>query len=110
MISVATIVFPGRWLTLLQQLRVSTGLRLLAFASRVLLGVLLIYVAESTAYATALKVIGVVVIILGVATLLVGNEGLQALVDWFARKGAVFVRAAGTFGLLLGLFLAYALV
>ena len=109
LIGLATVVFPTTWLMLAKRVRVSTHLRLLAFAVRVLLGVMLILVADSTGYPAPLKTIGVLLIVAGVLALVLGNERVQAIMDWIVIKGPSAVRAGGAIAFVFGVFIVYAL-
>lgn len=105
----STVVFPSTWLMLAKRVRITLPLRLLAFAVRVLLGVMLISVADSTGYPLPLKLIGVVLIVAGVLALLLGNEQIQAIIDWTVDRGPGVVRAGGAIALLFGVLVVYAL-
>ena len=54
--------------------------------------------------------VAIVLIVAGIAVLVMGNERLQALIDWFASRGPAVLRVGGAFALLFGLFLVYALI
>lgn len=108
LLGVAAVVQPRRLLELARKLTVGTSLRLLAFVVRVLLGVLLILVAPTTEFALTLRVIGALLIASGVLVLVLGNEGIQRIVDWALRQGPAAVVVGGLIGVVLGAFLIYA--
>lgn len=110
LVGLSTVVLPSSWLMLAKQVRVTLPMRLLAFAVRVLIGVMLISVADATGYPLPLKVIGLVLIVAGVLALALGNERIQALIDWIVGKGPRVVRVGGAIALLFGLFVVYALI
>ena len=110
LIGAATVVFPSTWLMLAKRVRVSEPLRLLAFAVRVLLGVMLILVADTTGYSLPLKIIGALLIVAGVLALVLGNRRVQAILDWVVGKGPPVVRAGGGIAFLFGVFIVYALL
>ena len=56
----------------------------------------------------ALQVLGGVIIIAGLMTPLFGVDRAQAVVHWFASRGAIAVRVVGAGMMLLGAFLIYA--
>lgn len=99
---------PSQLLRLAGSVTVGTWLRFVAFLIRSVLGVLLILVAPTTEIPLAMKVIGSLLIASGVVVLLLGNSGVQWLLDWTLRLGPSFVIAGGIVGILFGAFLIYA--
>lgn len=108
LLSVAAVVQPTRLLEVARKLTIGTSLRLFAFVIRVLLGVLLILVAPTTEFALTLRVLGTLSIASGVLVLILGNEGIQRIVDWALRQGPAAVVVGGIIGVVLGAFLIYA--
>jgi multisubunit Na+/H+ antiporter MnhG subunit len=101
------VVRPTQLLRMARRVTVGTGLRFIAFLIRSMLGVFLILVAPSTDFPLAMKVIGSLLIVTGVAVLLVGNSGVQRLLDWALRLGPSFIIVGGIVGILFGAFLIY---
>jgi multisubunit Na+/H+ antiporter MnhG subunit len=98
---------PTRLLRLARGVTVGTWLRFIAFLIRSLLGVLLILVAPSTDIPLVMKVIGSLLIISGVAVILLGNSGVQRLLNWALRLGPSLIIVGGIVGVLFGAFLIY---
>lgn len=98
---------PTQLLRMARRVTVGTRLRLLAFLIRSALGLLLILIAPSTDFPLAMKVIGSLLIVSGVAVLLMGDSGVQRLLDWALRLGPSLVIVGGVVGILFGAFLIY---
>ena len=100
-------VRPTLLLSIARRVTVGTWLRFVAFLIRSVLGVFLILVAPSTDFPLAMKVIGSLLIVSGVAVLLMSNSGVQRLLDWALRLGPSFIMVGGVIGILFGAFLIY---
>ena len=57
-----------------------------------------------------LRILGVVIIVAGLVTPLVGVERARMIVEWWAAQGSAFMRVWAGFVFALGLLLAYAVV
>jgi len=79
-----------------------------AGAFRLVLGLALLLAAVSSKAPEVLRVLGVVLIIAGLATPLLGVERSRKLIAWWAGLGSGFVRAWGCIALAIGLLLVYA--
>ena len=79
-----------------------------AAAFRLALGLALILAAVSSKAPDVLRVLGVVLIIAGLATPLLGVERSRKLIAWWAALGSGFVRAWSCIALAIGLLLVYA--
>jgi len=110
LISLFAIVFPRRLLKAARSITITTPLRFIAFVVRILLGIIITLVAGSTKFPQTLQIIGILLIVSGVAVLLVGNARIQSLMDWFLRRGLDSIRAGGVAGFIFGGFLIYAAV
>ena len=110
LISLLAIAFPQRLLRAAQKVTISTPLRLMAFAVRILLGTIVILAARSSRYPLPLKIIGGLFIVSGVMALLLSNSKIQSIMDWGLDRGRNSVRAGGIAGLLFGGFIVYAAV
>ena len=77
-------------------------------AIRVGIGLVLILAAGRSRAPAALRVLGVVVLVAGVATPFFGVERSHAVADWAATHGTVVPRIAGALLLAVGAFVAFA--
>jgi hypothetical protein len=77
-------------------------------ALRISIGLVLAGVAPVSRAPTALRILGVIAVIAGVATLLLGAERAQAVLEWWSGQG--LVRLGAGIALILGSFIAYALI
>ncbi len=90
---------------------VTSGAFYVAAAVRVAFGLVLISVASASRAPKALRVLGYVVFISGIATALMGLVGMgraRAIIEWWLHQGSGVVRLTGTLVLALGGFVAYA--
>jgi hypothetical protein len=81
-----------------------------AAAIRLVLGTALFLAAPTSRAPKALRVLGVVVVVAGVVTPLVGVERARAIVAWWTDQGTAFLRLWAGLALALGTFLAYVTV
>ena len=102
------IVFPQRYLSVVQSITITTPLRLTAFIVRVLIGSIMLLAADSTHSPLTLQIIGILLIISGAATLLLGNARLQLFLDWILRLQPNSIRAGAVAGIVFGGSLFYA--
>lgn len=98
---------PAGLLAFAQSLLAPPNLYFVALV-RVLFGALLILVASGSRWKTALRAIGIVLVIAGVLTPVFPTDRLVTLVGALAERPAV-MRAAAILPLLVGLALAYAI-
>lgn len=80
-------------------------------AVRVALGFMLIAVAKTSRAPRALRALGYIILIVGVATALTGMvaiEGGTALIDWWLQQGPGVARLTSALVMVLGCFVAYA--
>lgn len=78
---------------------------------RVAFGLLLIWVASTSRAPKALRVLGYVILIVGIATAVTGLVAIgraRALIEWWLQQGFGVVRFTGVLVLALGGFVAYA--
>jgi hypothetical protein len=101
------IVAPSALLSVAEFFLTRPGLWLAA-ALRVVLGVTLFLVAPDSRFPRALRVIGVLIVVAGVATPLIGLERARAIVEWETGRGSTAMQIPAMFALALGAFLAYA--
>lgn len=107
LLGLAAAVKPRGLLGLARKVTVSTWLRLGVFALRLVLGVILLLVAPSTAVPLALQLIGVLLIVSAAIVLAIGNEGVQRIMNWAFGLGPVAVVTGGIIGVAFGAFLIY---
>ena len=75
---------------------------------RIVLGTALFLAAPASRAPTTLRILGVVIVVAGVVTPLVGVDRARAIVEWWTGQGSAFMRLWAGMALMLGLFLAYA--
>ena len=107
-IGIGAIVRPRQLLRLARKVEVGIWLRLLAFMIRVGIGTLLILVAPATVTPLLVRIVGGLLIASGVAVLVLGDAGVQRLINWFLRFGPAAVVVGGIVGILFGVLLIYA--
>ena len=100
-------VAPQSLLSVAEVFLTPTGLYLAA-ALRVVLGAALFMAAPGSRLPKTLRIIGVFILIAGLATPLIGVERARAIVEWETARGPTAMRVPAAFALLFGLFLAYA--
>jgi hypothetical protein len=83
----------------------ATGLYVIAVA-RILLGALLLLVARATRTPKTVRVIGLLILVAGIATALMGVERAKLLGDWLLNRGPDFLRMAACIPLAAGFFIA----
>lgn len=79
-----------------------------ATALRLVLGTALFCAAPTSRAPGIIRVVGIVIIIAGLATPLIGVDRARVIVEWWTAQGPTFLRVWASFALVLGLFLAYA--
>lgn len=95
----ALLEFVARWQT--------RGALLLAGILRVIFGVSLVLAAPGSRAPMAFLVLGVLTVVAGLATPLVGVERFAAILDWWRRRGSGTVRAWALVAMLFGLLVVY---
>ena len=79
-----------------------TGLYVVA-AIRIFVGALLLITAGATRLPKTLRVIGLIILVAGVASLLMSPERAQYLIDGLLQRGVEFFRVAACLPLIVGL-------
>ena len=82
-----------------------TGLYVVA-AARVVLGGLLFFAASATRTPKTVRVIGLVILIAGIATAVISPERADLMKDWLVGRGPDTLRIAACLPLAVGLFIA----
>jgi hypothetical protein len=81
-----------------------------AAALRIGLGLVLVCVAPDSRAPRILRILGVIAIIGGMTIPFIGTERVQAILAWWSTQGSVCVRLGAGLALVLGGFIAYAVV
>jgi hypothetical protein len=100
------VVTPDSLLAVGRLLITPSGLYV-AGALRIVLGATLFVAAPETRFPRTLRIIGILLVVAGLTTPLVGVERVRAIVEWEASGGSVPRRLPALFALCFGLFLAY---
>ena len=102
------LVAPAILIDLSQHFVSRTGL-VLAGVLRIGIGLVLLLAASRSRAPLFLRIVGVVAIIAGVATLGAGVERVQAIVTWAVSHGSWLVRLFALIPVIVGAFLVYSL-
>jgi hypothetical protein len=108
-IGLTGVVAPDCLITIGRHSVTPVGLCIVA-ALRISIGLVLARVAPISRAPTTLRILGVIAVIAGVVTLLVGAERAQAILEWLSGQGPVFLRLTAGIALVLSSFIAYALI
>jgi hypothetical protein len=79
-----------------------TGLYVVA-AVRIVLGGILVFAASATRTPKTVRVIGLVLLVAGIATALIPLERAQLMKDWWVERGPDTIRIAACFPLVAGI-------
>jgi hypothetical protein len=104
------IVVPASFVWIAQYFATSGAFFALA-AVRIVFGLILISVAQTSRAPTGLRILGYVIVILGITTALTGwmeTGRARAAIDWWLHQGSGVVRLTSSLVLALGGFVAYA--
>ena len=103
------VVAPDRLVEVARRFESRLGIYV-ATTLRLLLGSALIVAAPGSRVPDAVRVLGIVIFLAGVVTPWFGLERVQRVVTWWSERGRPFQRAWASLALILGLFLAYAVL
>ena len=104
------IVSPFRLLGLIRRVQTPVGIYVVA-GVRLLFGLSLLLAADESRRASDfLRILGVLIIVAGVATPLFGLKRYRKLLEWWAARGELFIRSWALCALAFGLILAWLLV
>jgi hypothetical protein len=98
---------PPRFLRVIRRFEGRAGL-CAAAAFRVMMGGALVLAAPASRAPEVVRVLGLIIIAAGLITPLFGVERLHRILEWWSRRGPVFMRVWAGVALALGLLLAYA--
>jgi len=76
-----------------------------AAAVRIVMGALLFFAASSTRTPKTVRVIGLIILVAGIATALIPAERALAMKDWWVARGPDTLRIAACFPLAVGIFI-----
>lgn len=100
---------PARLLAFVRTFLTQRGLYAVA-AIRLVLGVALVAAAPASRAPDALRVLGVIAVVAGMATPFFGVDRFRRVLDWWTARGHGFVRAWSVIVMALGALLVYAVV
>jgi len=111
-VGVAGVIAPSALVWLAQQFIASGALGFYVIATvRIAFGLILISVASASRAPKALRVLGYVILILGITTALIGLAAIdraQGSIEWWLRQGTAVFRLTAILLLALGAFVAFA--
>ena len=108
-LGVVGLVLPTKLLGLEEYFRKPPA-RYVASAIRLLMGAALFFAAPASRAPGVLHTLGVFIFVAGLVTLFFGPERFRRLVDWWSAHGPAIARFWAALALVLGVYLAYALV
>ena len=108
-LGVLGLVSPSKLLRLEEYSR-RPPVRYVASAIRLLMGAALFFAAPASRAPGVLHTLGVFIFVAGLVTLFFGPERFRRLVDWWSAHGPAVARIWAALALVLGVYLAYALV
>jgi hypothetical protein len=108
-IGLTGVIAPDCLMTIGRHSVTPVGLCIVA-ALRISIGLVLARVAPVSRAPTMLRILGVIAVIAGVATLLVGTERAQAFLEWWSGQGPVLLRLGAGIALVLSSLIAYSLI
>jgi uncharacterized membrane protein YidH (DUF202 family) len=82
-----------------------TGMYVVA-AARIVIGALLFFAASSTRTPKTVRVIGIIILLVGIGTALIPLERALEMKDWWIARGPDMLRIAACLPLAVGLFIA----
>jgi hypothetical protein len=101
---------PNTLMAFMESFIRATGALFVIAALRVAMGIVLVRAAAASRTPQALRVLGVIILVSGLITPLVGIARAHAILDWWSAQGAAFTRGWSVFALALGGFIVYAVV
>jgi hypothetical protein len=107
-LSAVGIVAPSRVLAIARWVRTPVGLYAIA-ALRVLLGAVLFLAAPGARAPQVLRILGILTIVAGVVTPMIGIDRTRRIIDWVEARGPGFIRGWSPVGIVFGLLLIYAI-
>ncbi len=77
-------------------------------ALRIAFGLVLLQVAVTSRTPKTLRMVGMLIVVAGIVTPLIGVERAHAIVDWWSAQGTAFMRSWAALAVVFGLFIIYA--
>lgn len=109
LIGLTGVFSPDYFMTIGRHSVTPVGIYIVA-ALRISIGLVLARVAPMSRAPTILRILGVIAVIGGVATLFLGAERAQVILEWWSAQGPVLMRLGDGIALVLGGFIVYALI
>ncbi|OAI42453.1 hypothetical protein AYO41_04290 [Verrucomicrobia bacterium SCGC AG-212-E04] len=107
LIGVAGVIFPDALMTAGQYFVTPTGIYIAA-TLRIGIGLVLIFAASASRLPKTLRVVGVIILVAGLVTPLVGSDRARATLDWWVKQGSVITRVLAGIGIAIGAFTIFA--
>lgn len=99
---------PNRLLEMARFTTTPNGIYVVA-GVRLAIGAILWLVASQSRFPRILRVLGILALIGGIGTLVLGSQRAREIADWATANGTVIIRSFGVFALAIGSFIAYAI-
>ncbi|MDD5262332.1 MAG: hypothetical protein PHD76_10850 [Methylacidiphilales bacterium] len=106
-IGIAGVLRPMYIMTIGHHLLTPTRLHAVA-ALRIGIGLVLILAAPTSRAPNALRVLGALIFVVGVATAFMGVDRARVMLDWWSAQGPVFIRLPYCIAIAAGSFVTYA--
>lgn len=103
------LIAPSAILSLAPHLVTATGLYIAA-AVRIVMGIVLLGAASASRMPKTMRVLGIIVLVAGIATAFLGVDRAHSIADWWSNQGSGPIRLFGFLAVALGCLIAYALV
>lgn len=110
LISATMIVRPSAIKATLRNSHESVSVHVLAVVVRFIVGALLIYFGDLSKFPSVMHVIGWIAVAAATVLMLMGRRRFVQLMDWATNLSDPYVRFAGCFAAVFGIFLVYAFI
>ena len=107
-LGVIGVLRPGELIRFVETIWRSQGGIYLVVALRLGLGAVLIAAAPDTRYPLAIRVLGFVSLLSGVAAALMGRRRIESMLDWWTQRSPALIRIWSVAAVAFGAFLSYA--
>ncbi len=107
-IGIAGLLRPMDIMAFGQHLLTPTKLYAVA-ALRIAIGLVLVFAAPASRAPNALRVLGTLIFVVGVATAFIGVDRARTMLDWWSAQGPVFIRLPFCIAIAAGSFIMYAI-
>lgn len=106
--SVGVLITPDFIFSFLKYNKDRKSIYILAILVRILLGVLLIGLANYSLYPAVIKFLGFITLSAAVFLILIGRDNFRRLLSWVLNKTKPIARFGGMLGIIFGVFMLYA--